>query len=216
MSIKEWKVFGRRYSLTTESFTKELILGEIPELVRSLWSAQYRSEAAALSLLRNTDFPVPRLLEVKTNDDGLVYALTTVRITNARPLSEVHEDDIRDQVSKQMNEEILPKLQKFTSPLSGSVDQELQVLPLARHSRYNQERKMWTRKAGHFQLIHGDLNEHNIMVDDATNRVCAIVDWEYSGYHPAEWELPLWTYTHEQRENLPEDLLRRELSYYGV
>lgn len=73
---------------------------------------------------------------------------------------------------------------------------------------------MWDRKEGYFQLIHGDLNEENIMVDVTTNQVCAIVDWEYSGYHPANWELPLWKLTKEQRENLPESLLQKELDVY--
>ncbi len=37
-------------------------------------------------------------------------------------------------------------------------------------------------------FCHNDLSTHNVIVDPATLKVRAIIDWEYSGYYPLEFE----------------------------
>ncbi len=41
---------------------------------------------------------------------------------------------------------------------------------------------------GPYTFTHGDLNDHNIMVDGAAGNVTGILDWEMAGYFPAWWE----------------------------
>ncbi|KAJ7252390.1 kinase-like domain-containing protein [Mycena haematopus] len=38
-------------------------------------------------------------------------------------------------------------------------------------------------------LTHNDLVPRNIMVDPAIGKVLAIIDWEFSGWFPAHWEI---------------------------
>ena len=47
-------------------------------------------------------------------------------------------------------------------------------------------------KPGNYTFVHGDLAQHNILIDKDTHAVKAVLDWEYSGFYPSEFELPLW------------------------
>jgi aminoglycoside phosphotransferase (APT) family kinase protein len=37
-------------------------------------------------------------------------------------------------------------------------------------------------------MTHGDLGPHNVMMDLETLEVISIIDWEYSGYFPPEFQ----------------------------
>lgn len=37
-------------------------------------------------------------------------------------------------------------------------------------------------------FCHNDLSMHNIIVDPATLKIKAIIDWEYAGFFPTEFE----------------------------
>ncbi len=37
-------------------------------------------------------------------------------------------------------------------------------------------------------FCHGDLSAHNVIVDPETLKVKAIIDWEYAGFYPKEFE----------------------------
>jgi aminoglycoside phosphotransferase (APT) family kinase protein len=39
-----------------------------------------------------------------------------------------------------------------------------------------------------YVLCHNDLSQHNIIVDEETLKINAIIDWEYAGYYPKEFE----------------------------
>lgn len=43
-------------------------------------------------------------------------------------------------------------------------------------------------KEGDFVFYHGDLSQHNIIVDPQTLKIRAIIDWEYAGYFPEYFE----------------------------
>ena len=43
-----------------------------------------------------------------------------------------------------------------------------------------------------YVYCHNDLSQHNIMVDPKTLNVVSIIDWEYSGFFPAEFEHQFW------------------------
>jgi thiamine kinase-like enzyme len=50
------------------------------------------------------------------------------------------------------------------------------------------EWKMQLGKLGGLVFCHNDFSTHNIIVDLATLEVEAVVDWEYAGFYPAEFE----------------------------
>lgn len=37
-------------------------------------------------------------------------------------------------------------------------------------------------------FCHNDFSTHNVVVDPATLKVKAVLDWEYAGFYPAEFE----------------------------
>jgi hypothetical protein len=43
-------------------------------------------------------------------------------------------------------------------------------------------------KAPEFVFCHNDLSQHNILVDEDTLQITAILDWEYAGFYPKEFE----------------------------
>jgi aminoglycoside phosphotransferase (APT) family kinase protein len=39
-----------------------------------------------------------------------------------------------------------------------------------------------------FVLCHNDLSQHNVPVDETTLKINAIIDWEYAGFFPPEFD----------------------------
>ena len=37
-------------------------------------------------------------------------------------------------------------------------------------------------------LCHNDLSQYNVLVDEETLKITAIIDWEYAGFYPKEFE----------------------------
>lgn len=50
------------------------------------------------------------------------------------------------------------------------------------------EWKMKPRESEDLVFCHNDLSTHNVIVDPATLKIKAIIDWEYAGFFPAEFE----------------------------
>jgi thiamine kinase-like enzyme len=48
--------------------------------------------------------------------------------------------------------------------------------------------KMKPRPTEDLVFCHNDFSTHNIIVDPQTLKVKAIIDWEYAGFFPAEFE----------------------------
>lgn len=51
-----------------------------------------------------------------------------------------------------------------------------------------QQWKMKPRESEDLVFCHNDLSTHNIIVDPETLKVKAIIDWEYAGFYPQEFE----------------------------
>jgi hypothetical protein len=46
---------------------------------------------------------------------------------------------------------------------------------------------------GDFVLCHGDLGQHNVLVDPKTLKIAAIIDWEFGGFWPEWFGYLFWT-----------------------
>jgi aminoglycoside phosphotransferase len=66
----------------------------------------------------------------------------------------------------------------------------LQVIPPYRVmvKAMRQQWKMKPRESEDLVFCHNDLSTHNIIVDPVTLKVKAIIDWEYAGFYPKEFE----------------------------
>lgn len=51
-----------------------------------------------------------------------------------------------------------------------------------------QEWKMTPRESEDLVFCHNDFSTHNVIVDPATLKVKAVIDWEYAGFYPIEFE----------------------------
>lgn len=52
--------------------------------------------------------------------------------------------------------------------------------------------RMRRRKQRDLVFCHNDLSMHNIIVDLGTLEIKAIIDWEYAGFYPPEFEFPFY------------------------
>ncbi|KAI5859269.1 hypothetical protein GGS23DRAFT_600558 [Durotheca rogersii] len=92
---------------------------------------------------------------------------------------------------------VLPELQRITSNTTGL---EGFVCPPQRILEYDSRPTWEPREATpgeRLVLCHCDLSRANIMLNEETMDVAAILDWENSGFYPKEFEQPVWTPTLE-------------------
>lgn len=52
--------------------------------------------------------------------------------------------------------------------------------------------KMRPRETDDLVFCHNDLSMHNVVVDPDTLKITAILDWEYAGFYPPEFEFPFY------------------------
>lgn len=51
---------------------------------------------------------------------------------------------------------------------------------------------MRRRKQHDLVFCHNDLSMNNVIVDPGTLKIKAIIDWEYAGFYPPEFESPFY------------------------
>ncbi|KAK4896758.1 hypothetical protein LTR27_005352 [Elasticomyces elasticus] len=206
---QEWKSAERMYALDKHTFTKrelkphEQHIGLDDERVKPFEDSRSRlqNEFYILQYIRqHTDIPVPELISY-VEEDGIAI-LKTERITDGSvTMDDCVETDgapVVEAVERQLTENIIPALQKHRSRRLGGLNTTEQlILPWLVKTNY-EFRSTWRRipeaEEPDFVLCHNDLGQHNIFIDPKTYAITCIIDWEYSGWYPAEWELPLWRY----------------------
>jgi hypothetical protein len=128
--------------------------------------------------------------------DRLLHLETTF-VLNGVELGDVDEGSrqlVRAKVDEQMKSTILPQLRQLRRNFIGSVDPDIPLFPPQRI--FGTDRRSWPRitsKTDDFVLCHNELSPHNIFVDPKSFSITSIIDWEYAGIYPVEFELPLWT-----------------------
>ena len=95
-------------------------------------------------------------------------------------------------VDEQMNLNILPQLRSLRRNKIGSVDNSLPVFSPQRI--YHLDWLSWPQVSSggdDFVLCHNDLAAQNIFVNPVTFQIVGIIDWEFAGVFPPDFELPL-------------------------
>lgn len=201
VQLKTWKTWERCVTIHEDRVIKrelheeELIRRPNGDVLRPFWAKErLQNEAATLQFLsKATTLPVPKCRLYTKN--GLVH-LETTRIKNGVLLEEVDEATRPAAVvavDRQMENSILPQLRSLRRNSIGSVDSNLPVFPPQRV--YDRDRRSWeliSSEASCFVLCHNDLGPQNIFICPYTFQIVGIIDWEFAGYFPPYFELPLW------------------------
>jgi hypothetical protein len=204
---ERWKSSERQYILTDSTFIKgELNQEQLPlslatgQRVQPRWSRErLQNEASTLDFISTkTDIPVPKCLGL-FEENGLLH-LRTERAAGV-PLDELGSDIAVGHVSECLQSSILPQLRKLQHDTIGSVDPSLPLL-LPSRITYRDKRSHWSRKSSisrDFVFCHNDLAQHNIFVNPETFKITAIIDWEFAGYFPKNFEYPFWRQPHNRQ-----------------
>ena len=203
-----------RYLKTETSFIKrdladyERIRRKDGSIITRRWiEERLYNEAAALRLVaEKTTIPVPKVIGVGKDDNGLAYLETELlpgidleRIAHQCRMQEgeLHVEEgpceqcgsiAKKKTERFIVEEVLPQLEKLrhtTTGLDGF------VLPPPWILEYD-ERTHWEPKStdsASYVFCHGDLAAHNIMIDPNGLDVVGIIDWEHAGYFPPEFQV---------------------------
>jgi hypothetical protein len=199
----------------------ELVRGMTGKIIYPFWSKErLQNEAATLRFIaENTSIPVPTC-RVYTAE-GL-YHLETKRIANGILLADV-ERHFRtaaiQAVEEQMNTIILPQLRSLRRKVIGSVDATIPVFPPQRV--YGLDRRYWPQISSAtetFVMCHNDLGAQNLFVNPSKNfEITGIIDWEFSGYFPSYFELPLWReFEWEGGKKMYDDARPRALEFFRL
>lgn len=191
-----------------------------PEITPFWAKERLQNEFATIQYIAtHTTIPVPQCQ--LSEKDGLLY-LKTARMDGV-PLSiltnKARSDAIKV-VDKQIRKEILPQLQSIRRSYIGSVDPILPVFPPLRV--YGLDRRPWEQKSSatglaEFVLCHTDLAPGNILVNPTTYRITGILDWEFAGFYPEYFELPLWTAAdRDQYGDMCRGAKMEELAFWGL
>lgn len=183
-----------------------------------------KNEYVTLLLIKEkTKIPVPREIELSVQHDGddVTCSLRTEYIHGIllEDINEDHRMMAIAEVDRQMEESILPELRKLKSSSLGSADVNLPVFP-PNIVLYDKMRTDWPRiESGDddFVFCHNDLSGHNIIVDERTFEILAILDWEYSGFFPAWFERPLWRVRYNERDDTESQAyVERVTSFFSI
>ncbi|KAL1741805.1 kinase-like domain-containing protein [Schizophyllum fasciatum] len=164
-------------------------------------AAHVRNEAAAIAFVRaHTDVPVPNVV-CSFDDGGRTYL-----IENEVP--GVNMADLPDDAKAVVMQEVEAHLRALHSVKGTSMGGFCGVacLPyrLARILPKGEKVTFQPDVAHELVLCHNDLSQHNIIVDPQTLKINAIVDWEFAGFYPVQFEFPFYRRKFGEKTDVPE------------
>jgi aminoglycoside phosphotransferase (APT) family kinase protein len=195
-----WVTSDRFYSYDAWTFTKrelrpsERSLNSKQQIIKAPWTRErLQNEFEVLELIATkTTIPVPKVLRFEQVWGA--YQLVMERV-NGKPLDRIKDNRAKALLNAEdfINTTVLPQLRSLTSCTAGALIGV--VIPPVRITTRD-KRARWPAKVANtplFSFCHNDLAQHNILINEDTLQVEAIIDWELSGYYPPEFEAPLWT-----------------------
>lgn len=206
-SILDWEILAdRHYTLTSTTFTKRQLRPEERKtnmhgdvIKPPPFSREYleNERDALLFIQQNTTIRVPKFLSF-SDEHGL--ASVTMESVDGKTVSELLDtltgwdiDQLCTNVSRYINHTVLPQLNNLRSNTLGSVHGKI-IPPYVLQKHYDGRTHYPSRTAAtkDFVYCHNDLGLHNIIVNEDTLDVAAIIDWEVSGFYPEGFEFPYW------------------------
>ncbi|KAK2595525.1 hypothetical protein QQS21_006753 [Conoideocrella luteorostrata] len=229
----------KTYNTTATAFIKrELPVSERPRLLDGSYfddprlTQRFFNEAATLQLLREkTTIPVPRVLSYGHDENGHLYIETelvqgTVQASSAASVCRMPdshgmppgtgpclscESIVLQNVEDFVQNIVLPQLRGLKSKstgLNGYVMPPRWVIGMDDRLYWPVK---WSTEPEYVFTLH-DLVDHNILVDDSTLEVRALVDGEEGGFFPAEMQQ--WRFNRAGQFEIYDDicLVKRHIS----
>ncbi|KAF1951085.1 kinase-like protein [Byssothecium circinans] len=142
------------------------------------------NEAAALTYVKeNTNIPVPTL-HACFEDDNAAYIVTSY--VDGVSMSAL-TDDQKAIVTKELEGHI-ETLHSLRGARLGGPSGHV-ILPYRMLQKtFRDEWDLQTSSSAEYVFCHNDLLQQNVIVDPGTLKIAAIIDWEYAGFFPEEFE----------------------------
>lgn len=206
--VYDWQISDRHYTLTSSTFTKrQLFLSEQKlnvhgEIAQHPFNRErLENERNTLRYIaKNTNIPVPRVLDWSVVDGA---GCLTVEALHGALLINVIDDDNQDLSSDEkatlransnsfIYDTVLPQLKRLRSRNLGQLSGV--VFPPPQVNEFDERPSWQPRRAAteRYVYCHNDLAQQNIVVDTKTLKVISLIDWEYSGFFPPDFEKPFW------------------------
>ena len=151
--------------------------------------ARLKNEVAAINFVKqHTNIPVPNI-RCAFEDNGRYYIITD--IVPGKRLVDLREDE---------KPKVIDELEGYLETMHGMQSTSMggfagvACLPyrvaMAVRKAGMEDEAMEFRNAGthEFILCHNDLSQANVIVDEETHKINAIIDWEYAGFYPKEFD----------------------------
>jgi aminoglycoside phosphotransferase (APT) family kinase protein len=145
-----------------------------------------KNEVAAIRYIQsNTTVPTSHI-RAAFEDHGRYYIITD--LVPGVPLQDI-PDDKKAVVWKEL-EGYIAQMHAITSDVIGGFAGDV-VVPYRvgrAIARRDQALKLRPSTTPEFVLCHNDLSQSNVIVDETTLKINAIIDWEYAGFFPVEFD----------------------------
>ncbi|KAI0045350.1 hypothetical protein FA95DRAFT_129883 [Auriscalpium vulgare] len=147
-----------------------------------------KNEAAAIEYIRtHTNIPVP-IVRCSFEDRGCHYIVTD--IVPGVQMAKLTESQ-KIVVLKEVEEHLATMRSIKSTTMGGFLGKACLPYRLAAmRIPLDELQTMRFKESVPYELVlcHNDLSQHNIMVDESTLKITAILDWEYAGFYPKEFE----------------------------
>ncbi|KLO13806.1 kinase-like protein [Schizopora paradoxa] len=133
---------------------------------------------------QNTSIPVPKVLAA-FHDNGRYYIIQE-RVEGIQ-LARLQSEADRQVVMKEV-EGYVEVLHRLRSKRMGGVSG---IISLPDRVARVDTKRVWNFRESEeedFVFCHNDLSQYNILVDPETLKITAVLDWEYAGFYPEEFE----------------------------
>ncbi|KAL8707343.1 MAG: hypothetical protein Q9220_007618 [cf. Caloplaca sp. 1 TL-2023] len=209
----EWKVQDRVYEGRASTFTKrqlrphETFLNRHGEVAQHAYNIERleNERDALIYISRHTTIPVPRFIEWRIDDDGTA-SLTMEKLDGRimdwlmRDLMDGVELTDQEKLTLQRNVDsflvntVLPQLRGLRSRTVGQLGGVCFSQPYISQAepRFMKAPPAVKTANESYNYCHGDLAQHNIVIKPNSLEVLCLIDWEYSGFFPPEFEVPFW------------------------
>ena len=146
------------------------------------------NEAAAMQFVReHTKIPVPVLHCAFADDDAVYLVMEYVDGVNMADLTEDEKHVVKQELAEHL--ESLHSLRSSTlGGVSGLVIPPYRVMS----KTFRDDWDLRPSETEEYVFCHNDLSQHNVIVDPKSLRINAIVDWEYAGFFPKQFEFPFF------------------------
>lgn len=154
-----------------------------------LGTERLMNEAEALQFVRqHTDIPVPTVYCHFLDDEAYYLITEYVDGINMADLTEEQKLVVSEELERHRAKLKTLRSSKLGGP-SGIMVPPYRVLRLAETEKWD----LRPAAGDDYVFCHNDLSQQNVIVDPKSLRINAIIDWEYAGFFPPDFDFPFYT-----------------------